>query len=110
VYARFLIDTDGDGMCDDDEVVAGTNPTDPADVLAIHSVKQESAGRSGLEVRWPTVAGKTYRLLVGDSVTSILAPVAVGIPGTGGMATFRDTTAGEAGSRFYRVEVEQAGP
>lgn len=54
-----LDDEDGDGLPNGGERVAGTNPTDPRDFLAlsIGDVDPE-----GVELRWPWRAGRLYRV------------------------------------------------
>ena len=52
-------DTDGDGMPDWAEVIAGTNPSDPASVFKASTDVQPAVGGS-LIIRWSSVAGKMY--------------------------------------------------
>ena len=60
-------DTDGDGMTDNEEVLARTDPTDAADVFRVESVIETAPlGLSGpreLAITIPIKAGITYRLL-----------------------------------------------
>ena len=58
-------DTDGDGTLDGDEVRAGTNPNVNGDAFRITSLvaatgNYVSAVGQPYEVKWPSVAGKTY--------------------------------------------------
>jgi hypothetical protein len=54
-------DSDADGFADSAEFVSGTNPNDGASRLEISTLRVLSNNR--VEVTWPSVAGKTYRLL-----------------------------------------------
>jgi hypothetical protein len=52
-------DTDGDGMIDSDEVVAGTDPRSASSVLKLVDVRQ---GTEGLVLRWSSVHNRVYDL------------------------------------------------
>ena len=53
-------DQDGDGVSDLNEFLSGTNPNDPASVLAV-GVPKEQANRT-IKLSWPSVAGREYVL------------------------------------------------
>lgn len=54
-------DTDGDGMPDVEEIIAGTDPGNPASVLRLTRCTLNEAG-TALTIAWQSVAGKTYRV------------------------------------------------
>lgn len=68
--AIFITDTDtdsdGDAMSDRAELVAGTDPADPASCLRILSI--EPSGPGLVKVSWASVPGVTYRLMAKESV------------------------------------------
>ena len=96
-------DTDGDGMHDLAEQVAGTDPADPASVLAVRVLSSaESAGQIRLE--WPAAQGRSYsilRALVPDGPFELLAG---NLPATPPLNSYPVTT--DSGRWFYRIEVQ----
>jgi hypothetical protein len=50
-------DSDGDGMTDEAEGVAGTDPQDPLDFLRVTAMAWSA---EGLRIEWASVVGKTY--------------------------------------------------
>ena len=54
------LDSDGDGVTNLQEYLAGTNPQSAASKLAITSIA--TPGASEFDVAWPGVAGKIYRV------------------------------------------------
>ncbi|MBI3879036.1 MAG: hypothetical protein HY301_03115 [Verrucomicrobia bacterium] len=71
-------DSDGDGQSDYAETLAGTNPNDPASALTLTPISVGAGG--AVTLRFPFVAGKSYRLLYSDNLASgvwnvIAAPV-----------------------------------
>ena len=64
---RFT-DTDGDGFTDYAEFIAGTNPNLPNSLLKLNPIVVENS--TSLRFTWPSVAGRTYRILGTVSLTS----------------------------------------
>ncbi len=100
------IDSDGDGMNNWQEAVAGTNPTNAASVLKMLSISNSVPGNI---VKWQSVANKVYYL---QRSTNLLAqPAFISIytnfPIPLITLSFTDTSATNGGPYFYRVEVGQ---
>jgi hypothetical protein len=98
-------DADGDGMTNEQEFKAGTNPRDGAS-----SFKVGTATRSGDDfiIRFATVAGKRYRVVRCDDLTSSGCwsdVVADNVSGTGSEVEVTDPGAALVTQRLYRVVV-----
>jgi thrombospondin type 3 repeat protein len=89
-------DSDGDGMKNSAEDIAGTNPFNPASVFRVTAVTSTS-------VTWSSVVGRTYQL---TSATSPGGPfnTLVGNPITATGATTSESITAASGT-FYRVEI-----
>jgi hypothetical protein len=95
-------DPDGDGYSNAAEHMAGTDPTDPASVMRVSSVRLDA---SGATITWPSAPGKRYQVLSRPHLTSLRGwqPVSDPITATGNSAQFLDSS--ELGAvRFYRVQ------
>jgi hypothetical protein len=99
------IDSDGDGMNNLQEAIAGTNPTNATSFLKMLSVSNSVSGNT---VKWQSIAYKIYYL---QRATNLLAnPAFVSIytnisqPFT--TLSFKDTMATNGGPYFYRVGVQ----
>jgi uncharacterized protein (DUF1800 family) len=71
-------DTDGDGVSNLAESIAGTDPRDPASRLYLRSLEHPAPGRARL--RWPSVPAKLYRVQASTDLATwiTLAPTALG--------------------------------
>jgi Bacterial TSP3 repeat/PKD domain len=106
--AADFIDTDGDGLNNYQEYIAGTNPTNPASVLQMLSPASTN-DPPGLVVSWQSVANVTYYLqrATSLSVQPAFQPLATNLPGQAGTTSYLDTNAPAPGPYFYRVGVQQ---
>jgi len=101
------VDSDGDGMSNWQEFIAGTDPTNAASVLQMTSVVPEP-GLNWVVVKWQSVNTRNYylqrspNLAAPDGFTTIQSNI-VGEAGT--TITF-DVTATNGGPYFYRVGVQ----
>ena len=99
-------DADHDGMSNLAEWLAGTNPTNAASCLRLTLLLP--ANTNGVVLRWPSVAGKVYRL---ERATNLLTGfntiVRTNIAATAPTNTETDTAILPSNARFYRVGVEQ---
>jgi hypothetical protein len=101
------LDSDGDGIGDWAELLAGTNPANPASVLAITGIIRNANG--SVTLSWSSVVGRTYRVLRSATPDFAAAEVVMtGWPGLTPTTTFTDTTVTGLGSSsaFYSVTVE----
>ena len=95
------LDSDGDGMTNLQEYLAGTDPRSAASVLRITSI-QKSAG--DIVINFPSVFGKTYRVEQKNNFSVGWSTLHDNIPGTGGSISLIDTEAADTfAQRFYRV-------
>ncbi len=95
------IDSDGDGVSDADEYIAGTNATDPDSVFRIR------LGPDRRSVQWDSQPGRIYKVLISDDLRQGFTAIADTIEGTGTQKTYTpapQTLNSGRGSVFYRVE------
>jgi len=100
-----FVDTDGDGMNNWQEYIAGTDPTNPLSVLRLLSATPSGAN---VTVMWQSVAGVSYFLerSTNLSVSPPFTLLATNLPGQPGTTSYKDTNATGAGPFFYRVGVK----
>ena len=102
------VDSDGDGMADARELLAGTDPHDRNDVLRIHSLRRAGASLPGMVVAWASVPGRAYTVARGTDLLAVPAftDIATHVRAQGPVTLYTDTTATGEGFTFYRIEVE----
>ena len=98
-------DTDGDGLNNYSEWIAGTVPTNSASVLALNSPVTNSPG---LKISWQSVSGKTYFLQRSTNLRAqpAFSSIKSNLVGAVTTTTYLDTTATNGGPYFYRVGVQ----
>jgi subtilisin family serine protease len=99
-------DPDHDGASNLAEWIAGTNPTNASSCLRL--LAPSATATNGITIRWPSVAGKTYRL---ERATNLLAGfnavVRSNITATPPANSEADTAILPSNARYYRIRVEE---
>lgn len=97
-------DPDGDGMNNRNEWRTGTNPTNAASVLQMHS---PSSYAIGVKLTWPGANGVNYLVQRSSNLSAPSNFVTIGanLPGQAGTMTYVDVTATNGVPYFYRVGV-----
>ena len=96
-------DPDGDGMSNQAEYYAGTNPTNSSSALRLTKIQKESGG--GINVQWSSAINKRYTVLWSADPATGYDILASGIPATPPINTFYDSEMFQTG--FYRILVEE---
>ncbi len=99
-----LIDHDRDGMLTWEEWVAGTSPTNLADVLSVDF--QSEIGTAATLV-WPSVSNRTYKVWRSVNLAEGFWQVSGSIPATPPANTYRERTAPAGLPTYYRISVER---
>ena len=91
------VDSDGDGVSNRNEFLAGTSPGDASDVLRV----TVSPGAQGLHLQWNSKPGAFYQL---QSSADLGTWVNVGIPRLAAGSVDGLVLAGESTSAYYRIK------
>jgi endoglucanase len=94
-------DSDGDGMSNTNEFLAGTDPTNNASAFQILSI---TATNSDIVVTWQSATGKTNYLQGGEltNYTDVAGPIVITATPTNATDSGGSTN---AGPRFYRIHL-----
>ena len=98
-------DTDGDGSPDGSEIAAGTDPLDGASLFQITTLSRDSL-TGFVTVRWDSVPGKSYTLEASADLIN-WEVASSGIIAVGTVTLQLDPRAIGEDQRFYRVSVEE---
>jgi hypothetical protein len=93
-------DTDGDGQSSLEEYLAGTNPNDPASVLAI--TNHASTGGINTTLTWKSVMNRNYRIQQSTDLNSWLDS-GLGVIAPEGATTTDAFAHPYSPKRFFRV-------
>ena len=98
-------DSDGDGMNNWQEWVAGTDPTS---LLSCLTMLNPTGSVSNRVLRWQSVAGRSYfvQRATNLAVQPAFLTIVTNVAGLSGTTTFSDGQAANSGNVFYRVGVQ----
>lgn len=95
------LDSDGDGMSDYHEILAGLNPYDATSVLSA----RVAIAATGNTVSWEGVLGGSYGVMRSSNLAEGFELITSGIQGTytGQVLTYEDTAPAQGKPNFYKV-------
>ena len=100
-------DTDGDRASNAAEVIAGTDPFDKADVLALRML-ENPIHNQGFDVVWDSAPDRVYTIWRGTNLANAWVSQQSGIQASVPRNYYWDSGATGSGPYFYRVTVDNA--
>ena len=102
------VDTDGDGVSDADEALAGTNPNDPSDFFRVQALSRSGAGTG---VSFKTIPARNYLIYYSQDLAASSWQLIATIAGGASPATIEyvdsDPVRVARPTGFYKVAVTQ---
>ncbi len=98
-------DPDGDGLNNEQEYLAGTNPTNALSCLAISAATNNPSTSGKFVVSWQSVSSKMYKVMATTNLLTGFTDLATNIQATPTMNVYTDSV-GSAETKFYRVKLE----
>jgi len=102
--SALRLDSDGDGISDADEAIAGTDRLDRKSLFQMVPPSIPMTNGS-FRVRWSSQAGKHYAIFQTSSLSIPFGLLQNGIPGLSGYTEYSDPIHPTNTVRFYKVEV-----
>jgi hypothetical protein len=93
---------DNDGHIDQEEFLAGTNPTDNASILRVVSIS--APGSTARQLVWSSAPGRNYVVQFKDSLADNWSTLPGSVRANASTATATDESSNP--QRFYRVMME----
>ena len=100
-------DSDGDGMSDYGEFVAGTNPQTNSSVLALAPYATNQTATANLIFSWPSVTGRTYSILRATNVAGPYTQHVGNLSSAASTITFTNSAPAALGTYFYGIGVQR---
>ena len=101
-------DSDGDGMSDYGEYVAGTNPQTNSSVLALAPYSTNQTATANLIFRWPSTAGRVYSILRATNVAGPYTQHVGNLSANAPTNAFTNAAPTNLGTYFYGIGVQRA--
>jgi hypothetical protein len=99
------VDPDKDGLNNEQEYWAGTDPTNALSCLTLYATTNNIAADGKFVVRWQSVSNKFYAVQATTNLLVAFTNVVTNLLATPTLNVHTDSVSG-VGSRFYRVQVE----
>jgi hypothetical protein len=99
-------DPDEDGLNNEQEYLAGTNPTNALSCLVISAATNNPATSGKFVLSWQSVTGKTYTVMATTNLMTVFTNLfPTSIQATPDVNVYTDSVE-NAGQRFYRIKLE----
>ncbi|MEI6516048.1 MAG: choice-of-anchor D domain-containing protein, partial [bacterium] len=94
-------DSDGDGVTDQAELLAGTDKNDKSSFFHVAKMRPVTGG--GVELTWASVSGRRYNVMIATNLASGYAVLASGLNAAPPENRYTDSV--QRASAFYKLEV-----
>jgi hypothetical protein len=100
-----IADPDHDGLNNEQEYLAGTNPTNALSCLVISAATNNPATSGTFVLSWQSVLNKMYKVMAATNLMTGFTDLATNIHATPAVNVHTDSVE-NAGQRFYRIKLE----